>query len=105
MTRDRLPARREVNAIAFTHAGIEYVGKVSGFENGTVAETFLSPSVKSGTALAHMVAALSVTASIALQHGAPVDELARALPKLEDGSPADPLGKLLDLISIDTQEG
>src|SRR5262245_59003705 len=57
------------------------------------------PSVKSGTALAHLSAALAVTASLAMQYGCPAEVLARALPKLEDGSPADPLGRLLDLIN------
>ena len=98
MTRSRLPTRRECDAIAFTHADVDYIGKVSRFANGSIAEVFLSPGVKSGTALAHMVAALSVTASLALQHGCELETLCDALPRMDDGSPGDPLGALLGLV-------
>lgn len=96
--RARPPHRRDCEAHSFEFAGIAYVGKISRFPDGRIAEAFLSPSVKSGTALSHMANALAVSASLALQHGTPAAELAHALPKLEDGSPADPLGRLLDLI-------
>jgi L-lysine 2,3-aminomutase len=76
--------------------------KISRFEDAAVAETFLSPSGKSGTALAYLVQALAVTASLCLQFGSPLEVLTRALPKLEDGSAADPSGALLDRIEKDS---
>jgi hypothetical protein len=108
---DRLrpPHRRQCDAVSFEHGGVAYVGKISRFEDGRIAEAFLTPSVKSGTTLSHMANALAVTASLALQHGAEACELAHALPKLADGKAADPLGKLLELVNASTgsaqQEG
>ena len=36
--------------------------------------------------------------SLALQHGTPAKALAKSVARLEDGSPASPVGELIDVI-------
>ena len=36
--------------------------------------------------------------SLALQYGAPATSLAKSIARLEDGSPASPVGELIDVI-------
>ena len=51
-----------------------YVGNISRFKDSTLADNFLLPTVKTGTALGYMAQALVVLASISLQHGADAEE-------------------------------
>jgi hypothetical protein len=101
-TRRRLPNRRAHESIAFEHAGFGYVGAVGRFDDGELAEVFLTFRGKSGSMADAAARDAAILASIALQHGAGVDELRHALGRNEDGSAASALGELLDLEAVET---
>jgi hypothetical protein len=97
-TRAVLPARRPHHAISFDHEGQRYVGAYGTDLCGDVREVWLNAQ-KPNTLLDSMAAAAAITASIALQHGAPLATIRHALRRNPDGSPACPLGALLDAIA------
>jgi hypothetical protein len=84
----------------FEHAGFNYVAGIGRYEDGRLGEVFLNVA-KTGTAVETMAHDLAVTISIALQHGAPIETLRRALKRERDGSAAGPIGRLLDLIAAE----
>lgn len=106
MTRERLPNRRVNRGYKFHHAGHRYYG-MAGFyflpnqylfpDLKRPAEIFLDAG-KPGTDIQHMARAGAVLASLALQYGCPLQTIIDALPKLEDGTSADPFGALMRLI-------
>jgi hypothetical protein len=98
MSRATLPNRRPSETFRFIHDGHAYTATVSRFPDGRAAEVFLS-SGKAGTAVETAARDAAVAASIALQHGAPLDVLAHAMTKTDDGGPAGPLGKALELMA------
>jgi ribonucleoside-diphosphate reductase alpha chain len=95
--RQRLPNRREQWSLDFEHDGIRYRVGVGKFVNGDIAEIFLDCD-KRGSAAETSARDCAVLASIALQHGVPLETIQHALVKLADGSAAGPLGKALDMI-------
>ena len=79
MMRDRLPSRRGNVSFNFRHAsGRLYHVSASRFENGALAEIFLDVG-KIGSDVQEQAAASAVLASIALQHGVPVETLIHAV--------------------------
>ena len=61
-------------------------------------EVFLNVD-KSGTMIEEIARNAAIVASIALQHGATLDELRHALMRNSDGSATGALGALLDLLA------
>src|SRR5262249_29990965 len=96
--RERLPDRRAAEAINFRHGSFIYTGHVGRFDDGRIAEVFLTGS-KTGTEVDVAARDSAVVASLALQHGCPCDVLRRALIRNPDGSASGPLGALLDLLA------
>ena len=96
--RQRLPNRREHELLNFEHGGISYTAGVRRFENGQLAEIFLT-TAKHGTAVDVNARDAAVAASLLLQHGCPVDTLRRALTRNGDGSASGPLAHSLDLLA------
>lgn len=94
--RKRLPNRRQCNRYEFVHGGFRYFG-VIGFRPGTKepTELFLQAG-KAGTAIEAIARDAAILASLALQHGAGVDDLRHALTRLDNNSPAGPVAALLD---------
>ena len=73
---------------------------MSRFADGSIGEVFLNNhKVNSQADVSARDAA--VVASIALQYGAPVDVIRRALMRNADGTASGPLGAALDLIAND----
>jgi hypothetical protein len=64
---------------------------------GPIAEVFVR-GPKSGSHMDALGYSIGTTLSIALQHGVPLDELAHSVCRLEDGSPADIVGAILDAL-------
>lgn len=95
--RDLLPNRRRSELLNFEHDGFRYRASVSRFSDGRLAEVFLDGG-KPDTTVAVVGRDLAVAASLALQHGCPVETLRKALSRLSTGAAAGPLGALLDLI-------
>src|SRR4051812_32128536 len=96
LMRIRLRNRRPCDRLRFDHAGITFDAAVSHWPDGRVAEVFLSPSAKSGTAIGDLARDLAIAASIGFQHGVGLDELRHALTRTEGGHPASALSRLLD---------
>ena len=97
--RSRLPNRRRAETIEFDHDGIKYIASVGFFETGGLAEIFLRGG-KSGSAVEAMTHDGAVVVSVALQFGAPLAAIRKALLRLPDGAAAGPLGRVLDLIEV-----
>ncbi len=96
--RRRLSNRRASTTFAFRWASMEFVATISCFDDGALAEIFLTNGkVNSQADTAARDSA--VIASIALQHGVPIETLRRALLRDSQGRASGPLGVALDLIA------
>jgi ribonucleoside-diphosphate reductase alpha chain len=98
MNRERLPNRRGCETFAFQCGGMRYVATISRFNDGRVAEIFLT-NHKSGSDADAAAKDSAVVASIALQFGAPVETIRKALLRDARGVASSPLGTALDIIA------
>jgi hypothetical protein len=101
-TRRRLPNRRGHELLSFEHGGIYYTAGFGRFENGDLAEIFLT-TAKHVTAVDVNARDAAVAASLLLQHGCHPDTLRKALTRNSDGSASGPLARALDLLAIEQQ--
>ena len=109
MTERRLlPQRRASYTVNIHHSNgttaMDYVVTYSCFgarERGQIAELFVNTNGKVGSAADVMVADGSTAICIALQYGAPVEVLQRAMRRNADGSPMGALGHALDTALAD----
>ena len=104
-SRKKLPNRRRSETFKFTvqgqfgRASHQYYATVGFYNNGRVGEVFIRPrSGKPGTELNIAMLELSTVTSIALQHGASIEELREAMPRNE-AQPEGVIGTLFDLIT------
>ncbi len=95
--RNRLPNRRACETIAFERNGSHYQMTVGYFPNGQVGEIFLNAD-RSDSLLDVLASDAAIAVSLALQHGAPLDEIRHALKRDARGNAAGPIGAALDLI-------
>jgi ribonucleoside-diphosphate reductase alpha chain len=96
--RHRLPNRRRSESFGFECNGLKYTATVSWFDDGRLGEVFLG----NHRADSHADACAkdsAILASIALQFGAPLDVLRKALLRDAQGRPNTPIGCALDLIA------
>jgi hypothetical protein len=98
--RERLPNRRASQQVTFECNGLKYVATVSFFDDGRIAEIFLSNS-KAGSHSDSAAKDSAVVCSIALQFGVPVDVIRHALLRDARGNASSPLGVALDLLAAD----
>jgi hypothetical protein len=96
--RERLPNRRASESFSFECVGLRYVATISRFPDGRLAEIFIA-NHKAGSAADVAARDAAIAASIALQYGAPLDTIRRALCRDSRGRASGPLGVALDLIS------
>jgi hypothetical protein len=96
--RQRLPNRRHCQTFAFECAGLKYVATISLFPDGRLGEIFIS-NHKAGSHADAAAKDSAVIASIALQHGVPIETIRRALLRDPRGQPSSPLGVALDIIA------
>ena len=97
--RTRLPNRRASTTFAFECGPHRYVATISHFP-GTdrLAEVFLGNG-RAGSDIDAAAKDPAVVASIALQHGVPVDVIRKALLRDAQGQASSPLGAALDIIA------
>ena len=95
--RQRLPNRRGSETFALRCA-MTYVATVSRFDDGRIAEIFLS-NHKAGSQADTAARDSAIVASLALQFGAPLDVIQRALLRDPQGRASSPLGGAVDLIA------
>jgi hypothetical protein len=96
--RRRLPNRRFNETFSIEASGLPFTVTVARFDDGTLAEVFIS-NHKAGSHADIAARDSAVVASLALQHGVPVDVLRLALIRDARGVASGPLGAALDLIA------
>jgi hypothetical protein len=96
--RDRLPNRRASETFGLECAGLTYTCTISRFADGRVAEVFLS-NHKNGSHADTAARDAAIACSIALQYGADVETIRKALCRDARGNASGPLGTALDIVS------
>jgi ribonucleoside-diphosphate reductase alpha chain len=96
--RARLPDRRSCESLSLTHGGMNYVASVARFDDGRLAEIFIT-NHKVGSDADAAAKDSAVVCSIALQFGVPVEIIRKALLRDPRGNPSSPLGMALDLLA------
>jgi hypothetical protein len=96
--RQRLPNRRGSVTFEVESQGLRFTATVSRYADGAVAEVFLR-NHKAGSAAGIMASDAAIAASLALQHGCPLEVLRRALSRDSHGRASSALGAVLDKIA------
>jgi hypothetical protein len=98
-TRECLPNRRLSENFAFELDGLHFTATVSRFSDGRVAELFLS-NHKVGNQADTNARDAAILLSFALQHGADINAVRRALCRDSQGRALSPLGTALDILAV-----
>jgi hypothetical protein len=96
--RQRLPNRRHAETFSFECNNLLYSATVGQFIDGRLAEIFISNS-KAGSHSDSAAKDSAVVASLALQHGVPLEVIRKALLRDSHGRASSPLGCALDLLA------
>jgi hypothetical protein len=96
--RHRLKNRRPAITTAFEHAGARFTMTAGHYADGCPGEIFLNAD-RANSLLDFLMSDAAILASIALQYGAPLDELRHAMKRDSRGEPASPIGSALDRIA------
>jgi hypothetical protein len=97
--RNRLPNRRLAETFEFKleDSGLKYTATIGRFPDGRLAEIFLS-NHKSNSHADVNARDAAIVCSIALQYGADVETIRKALCRDGHGNASGPLGAALDLL-------
>jgi hypothetical protein len=95
--RQRLPNRRASETFALECAGLQYTATISRFNDGRVGEIFLS-NYKGGSHADTAARDAAIACSIALQFGADIETIRKALCRDGRGDASGPLGAALDIL-------
>jgi hypothetical protein len=98
LARNRLPQRHEAETFDLQADGQRYCATVGRFDDGLLAEIFISNS-KAGSHADCSARDASVVASIALQYGVPLDVIRKALMRDARGAACGPLAVALDMVA------
>jgi hypothetical protein len=96
--RQRLPNRRASESFIFEIDGLRFTATVSRFADGRIGELFLN-NHKSGNQSDTNARDAAIILSFALQYGADIDEIRKALCRNSKGRALGPVGAALDLLS------
>ena len=95
--RDRLPNRRPAISTSFERDGASFEMTAGYYPDGRAGEIFLNAD-RANSLLDFLMSDAAILASIALQYGAPLDEIRHALKRDIRGEAASPIGAALDKI-------
>ena len=98
MTRERLPNKRATTHSDFELSGIKYTVSWSRFADGRLGEIFIF-CPKAGTAADIAARDAAIACSLALQFGADMDTIRKALCRDARGNASGPLAAALDVIA------
>ena len=98
--RERLPNRRASETFSFLCNDLKYLATISRFPDGRPAEIFIG-NAKVGSHSDCAAKDAAVVCSIALQFGAPLEVIRKALLRDAAGVASSPLGTALDLIAAE----
>ncbi len=96
--RERLPNRRYSETFSFECGSLRYTGTISRFNDGRIAELFMS-NHKSGSQADSAARDAAIILSFALQYGADIDAVRRALSRDSRGRANSPVGEALDILN------
>jgi hypothetical protein len=96
--RERLPNRRVGETFQLEVAGLRYTATVGRFRDGRIAEIFLT-NHKAGSAADTNARDSAIVCSLALQFGADIATIRRALCRDSHGRAIGPLGAALDRLA------
>ena len=96
--RTRLPNRRLCESFEVEVAGLRYTASVGRFPDGRIGEVFLTNHRVNSHADTNARDA-AIVFSIAVQHGADLETIRRALCRDSQGRASGPLGAALDIIT------
>jgi hypothetical protein len=97
VARNRLPNRRPAETIAFERDGAQFEMTVGFYPDGRAGEIFLNAD-RANSLLDFLMSDAAILASLALQYGAPLDEIRHALKRTTGGAAASPIGHALDQV-------
>jgi len=98
--RRRLPDRRGSETFSLQCAGLDYTATISRFDDGRLGEIFLS-NHKAGSHADTAARDAAITCSIALQFGADLQTIRKALCRDSHGAASGPLGVALDMLAVE----
>jgi|SoimicmetaTmtLPC_FD_contig_31_6124179_length_661_multi_2_in_0_out_0_2 hypothetical protein len=96
--RERLPNRRLCESTTFELDGLRFTMSVGRFPDGRIGELFLT-NHKAGNQSDTNARDAAIILSFALQHGASIDEIRKALCRDSTGRALGPVGAALDLLA------
>jgi hypothetical protein len=96
----RLPNRRSSTSFDFESMNLKFTASISRDVDGNVAELFLD-NHKAGSSVGTLVRDAAIILSFALQHGADIDAVRRALGRDSQGRPLGPLATVLDILAAE----
>jgi hypothetical protein len=99
--RQRLPNRRSHWLYRFESGGQTYTGGIGRFDDGRIAEIFIN-GAKVGSAAEANAQDAAIVASLALQHGCPLETIHHAL--VRGGGSGGPLAALLDEVERQSKD-
>ena len=102
LERQRLPNRRAAETFELEVASLRYTATLGRYADGTVGEIFLQ-NHKPGSQSDSNARDAAVAASLALQHGCPLETLQRALLRDSHARPSTPLGAAFDIIAAEDE--
>jgi hypothetical protein len=98
--RKRLPDRRASETFTLECAGLSYIATISRFSDGRIGKIFLT-NHKAGSSVDTAARDAAIACSIALQFGANIETIRKALCRDVRGTASGPLGAALDLLAAD----
>ena len=100
--RERLPDRRRSESLTFELDGLRFTATLSRYQDGRIGELFLN-NHKSGNQSDTNARDAAIVLSFALQHGADIDAIRKALCRDGAGRALGPIGAALDLVLPNNQ--
>jgi hypothetical protein len=97
-SRQRLPDRRLAETFEFDVGGLRYTCTIGRFSDGRIGEVFLN-NHKSNSSADTAARESAIVFSIAVQHGADLETIRRALCRDSQGRASGPLAAALDIIT------
>jgi hypothetical protein len=94
--RNCLPNRRPAVTIVYQHGGADFTMTAGHYVDGRLGEIFINAG-HANSALDALASDAAIAISFALQHGADLASMRRAMKRNSQGEPSSPIGKALDL--------
>jgi hypothetical protein len=92
-----LPQRRANHSFEIDHGGHRFIVTAGYFEDGLLGEMFMTGR-KVGSDADVLVCDAAILFSLAIQYGAPLEVMQKALKREPNGAPASPIGRAVDAL-------